>query len=42
MSGDGIMSLAQTDDYKEGPKAFIEKRAPKWTGKRGNAKLAKL
>eukprot|EP00946_MAST-07B_sp_MAST-7B-sp1_P000256 g256.t1 len=27
--------LAKTPDYKEGPRAFIEKRAPKWTGKAG-------
>ncbi|WP_176598992.1 MULTISPECIES: enoyl-CoA hydratase-related protein [Sphingobium] len=25
--------LALTDDYKEGPRAFIEKRAPRWTGR---------
>lgn len=25
--------LALTDDYQEGPRAFIEKRAPRWTGK---------
>jgi enoyl-CoA hydratase/carnithine racemase len=24
--------LVQTDDYKEGPRAFIERRAPRWTG----------
>lgn len=24
---------AETEDYKEGPRAFIEKRAPKWTGR---------
>jgi enoyl-CoA hydratase len=27
--------LAKTADYKEGPRAFIEKRPPKWTGKTG-------
>lgn len=25
--------LALTDDYQEGPRAFIEKRAPRWTGR---------
>lgn len=25
--------LSTTPDFKEGPKAFIEKRAPRWTGK---------
>lgn len=24
---------AETEDYKEGPRAFIEKRAPRWTGR---------
>jgi enoyl-CoA hydratase/carnithine racemase len=24
--------LIETDDYKEGPRAFIERRAPRWTG----------
>ena len=32
-SGQGMMKLAKTPDYKEGPRAFIEKRAPRWTGK---------
>jgi enoyl-CoA hydratase/carnithine racemase len=25
--------LSQTEDFKEGPRAFIEKRAPKWVGR---------
>jgi enoyl-CoA hydratase/carnithine racemase len=25
--------LAITEDFKEGPRAFIEKRAPRWTGR---------
>lgn len=25
--------VAATDDYREGPRAFIEKRAPRWTGR---------
>ncbi|MDP3342430.1 enoyl-CoA hydratase-related protein [Frigidibacter sp.] len=25
--------LRSSDDYKEGPRAFVEKRAPRWTGK---------
>jgi len=34
-ASDGAMKyLSKTDDYKEGPLAFIEKRAPRWTGKR--------
>lgn len=30
----GFVSLVKTPDFKEGPKAFAEKRAPKWTGRR--------
>eukprot|EP01064_Diplonema_japonicum_P017763 TRINITY_DN2606_c1_g2_i1.p1 TRINITY_DN2606_c1_g2~~TRINITY_DN2606_c1_g2_i1.p1 ORF type:complete len:279 (+),score=84.51 TRINITY_DN2606_c1_g2_i1:56-838(+) len=30
----GMASLISTPDFSEGPKAFIEKRAPRWTGKR--------
>ncbi|WP_291202627.1 crotonase/enoyl-CoA hydratase family protein [Hyphomonas sp.] len=32
-SGVAFASLINTEDYKEGPKAFIEKRAPVWKGK---------
>jgi len=30
----GMGSLFSTPDFQEGPRAFIEKRAPNWTGKR--------
>lgn len=29
----GFAKLATTEDYKEGPRAFIEKRAPVWKGR---------
>ncbi len=32
-SGDAMRSLAGTEDYKEGPLAFIEKRDPVWKGR---------
>mmetsp|Transcript_16209 Transcript_16209/g.31381 ORF Transcript_16209/g.31381 Transcript_16209/m.31381 type:complete len:261 (+) Transcript_16209:169-951(+) len=32
-SSEGMKFLAKTPDFKEGPLAFIEKRAPKFTGK---------
>lgn len=34
LSDRAIPDLAMTDDFKEGPLAFIEKRAPRWTGKK--------
>ncbi len=33
MSGRAMGRLASTEDFWEGPKAFIEKRAPQWQGK---------
>jgi len=32
-STEGMIRLFQTEDFKEGPRAFIEKRKPRWTGK---------
>ncbi|MBK8199427.1 MAG: crotonase/enoyl-CoA hydratase family protein [Acidobacteria bacterium] len=32
-SGKAFASIVGTEDYKEGPRAFIEKRAPVWKGK---------
>ncbi len=32
-SGAAMMSVMQTEDFKEGPRAFIEKRAPIWSGR---------
>ncbi len=32
-SGKAFQANAETEDYKEGPRAFIEKRAPKWKGR---------
>ena len=32
-SGVASRKNAETEDYKEGPRAFIEKRAPRWAGR---------
>lgn len=33
LSGEAFARLASTEDYAEGPRAFIEKRAPQWKGR---------
>lgn len=32
MSHEALARIALTDDFREGPRAFVEKRAPRWTG----------
>ena len=32
-SGKAFAAIAESEDYQEGPKAFIEKRSPEWTGR---------
>lgn len=33
LSARGLAAVAATEDFKEGPRAFIEKRAPNWAGR---------
>ena len=33
LSGQAFVGLASTEDYAEGPRAFIEKREPQWKGR---------
>ena len=36
LSNERMGYLSTTPDFREGPLAFTEKRAPKWTGKPGD------
>ena len=33
LTNEAFATVARTDDFNEGPRAFIEKRAPEWKGK---------
>ena len=32
MSEQAGLAVRRSEDFKEGPRAFVEKRAPRWTG----------
>lgn len=33
LSSEAMQKMMATEDFKEGPRSFIEKRAPKWLGR---------
>ena len=32
LAADATREVVGTEDFREGPRAFVEKRAPRWTG----------
>jgi enoyl-CoA hydratase/carnithine racemase len=33
LSREASARIRETEDFQEGPRAFVEKRAPRWTGR---------